>query len=120
MDVKMKTFECKSRTKSGKLLQYIKSEGALYVMLLLPITYYLLFHYVPMYGITIAFKDYNPFLGILESEWVGLDVFKEIFRMKEFSQAVRNTLVLNLLNVILGFPVPIILTSVMLHRTTRI
>ena len=115
MDVKMKTVECKSRTKSGKLLQYIKSEGALYVMLLLPISYYLLFHYVPMYGITIAFKDYNPFLGILESEWVGLDVFKEIFRMKAFSQAVRNTLVLNLLNVVLGFPVPIIL-AIMLNE----
>ena len=84
----MKTVKCNSCTKKGKILQYLKSEGALYVMLLLPIAYYLLFHYVPMYGITIAFKDYNPFLGVWESDWVGLEVFKEIFRMKEFSSEI--------------------------------
>lgn len=104
-----------NQKKNGKLLQYLRREGALYVMLFLPIAYYILFHYVPIYGVTIAFKDYNPFLGIMESEWVGLDIFREIFRMKEFSRAVRNTLVLNLINVVLGFPVPVIL-AIMLNE----
>ena len=87
----------------------------LYIMLVLPIAYYILFHYAPMYGTIIAFKDYNPFEGIMGSEWVGLEVFREIFRMSEFWRAVRNTLILNLFSLIIGFPVPIIL-AVMLNE----
>lgn len=88
---------------------YFKNHVLLYVMLLLPIAYYIIFHYVPMYGLTIAFKDYNMFQGITKSPWVGFDVFKEIFRMPEFFKSIRNTLVLNVLNLILGFPAPVIL-----------
>lgn len=107
--------------KPNKFISYMKSEGALYVMLLLPLVYYLVFHYAPMYGVTIAFKDYNPFVGIFESEWIGLEVFKEIFRMKEFARAVRNTLMLNLMNILFGFPIPVLI-AIMLNevRQTRL
>jgi len=62
-----------------------------------------------MYGTTIAFKDYNLFDGMFKSEWIGFETFKSVFRMKEFSRAVLNTLRLNFLSLIFGFPSPIIL-----------
>jgi len=88
---------------------YIKKDYLLYLMLILPVAFYITFCYVPMYGIVIAFKDYNIFSGIFGSEWIGFDVFKEIFKMSEFTRSLRNTLVLNLINLFLGFPIPIIL-----------
>jgi putative aldouronate transport system permease protein len=88
---------------------YIKSHYLLYLMLLLPIAYYALFHYGPMFGLLIAFKNYNMFKGVFASEWAGFDIFKEILRMPEFVRSIRNTLTLNLLDLILGFPAPIIL-----------
>ena len=62
-----------------------------------------------MSGLVIAFKNYSIFKGIWGSEWAGMDVFKEIFRMPEFSRSIRNTLILNVLDLVLGFPAPIIL-----------
>lgn len=84
----------------------------LYLLLVLPVVYFLLFRYVPMYGVTIAFKDFNIFTGILESEWNGLTQFQEVFSTREFYQVLRNTLVLNLLDLIVGFPFPIFLAIV--------
>ena len=69
----------------------------LYVMLLPVLLYYIIFKYVPMYGITMAFKDYNVFKGVFESPWCGFDVFQKIFDNKNFWLVVRNTLSLNLL-----------------------
>ena len=80
----------------------------LYVLMILPMVYFLTFRYLPMGGVVVAFKDYNMFKGIWASEWVGFDVFREIFSMPEFYRAVRNTLMLNVFS-LLTFPVPIIL-----------
>jgi putative aldouronate transport system permease protein len=78
--------------------------------MLIPVfAYYLIFHYVPMYGVTIAFKDYNMFEGIFRSPWVGMDNFRRIFSTSDFYTVLRNTLLLNLLSLIFGFPGPIIL-----------
>lgn len=71
--------------------------------------YYLIFCYAPMYGVTIAFQDYNMFAGVLGSEWVGLENFQRIFSTGDFYIVLRNTLVLNLLSLIFGFPGPIII-----------
>ncbi len=81
----------------------------LYVMLLLPLTYFIVFRYFPIYGVQIAFKDFKIFKGITESAWVGLDVFRQIFAMQGFYTALRNTFLLNGLDLFFGFPVPIIL-----------
>ena len=81
----------------------------MYLLLVLPIIYYAVFRYAPMYGVTIAFKDYNIFAGITKSDWIGLDVFRDIFQMKEFYRTVRNTFLLNFLDLLFGFPFPIIL-----------
>lgn len=96
----------KSGTSAGT---YFRNHWLLYAMLILPVAYYILFQYVPMYGLLIAFKDYNMFKGVWASDWVGLDVFREIFKTSNFWLSIRNTLVLNLLSLGLGFPAPIIL-----------
>ena len=98
-----------------KVIQYLRKDGAMYLMLLLPVCYYLLFHYAPMYGVIVAFKDYNPVLGIMKSEWIGTEIFRDIFKMKEFWSAVKNTLMLNMLNLLFGFPAPILL-AIMLNE----
>ena len=86
----------------------------LYVMLLPVLLYYIIFKYVPMYGITMAFKDYNVFKGVFESPWCGFDVFQKIFDNKNFWLVVRNTLSLNLLTLAVSFPLTIVV-SLMLN-----
>jgi putative aldouronate transport system permease protein len=99
---------------------YFRNHYILYLMLVPVIAYYIIFHYVPMGGLVIAFKDYNMFRGMLASEWVGLDNFKEIFRLPEFFRSIRNTLVLNVLSLVLGFPAPIILALMLNELKTNL
>ncbi len=88
----------------------------LYAMLALPIAYYILFCYKPMTGVVIAFQKYNLFKGIWGSKWVGLDNFIFVVeKMRDFPIALWNTIYLNLLGLICGFPVPIVL-AIMLNE----
>ena len=91
----------------------------LYVMLILPVAFYLIFCYKPMLGIVVAFEKYNMFKGMWNSPWVGLENFKFVMSMSDFSAALFNTLWLNLLGLIAGFPVPIIL-AIMLNEMRSI
>ncbi|BFT70936.1 sugar ABC transporter permease [Paenibacillus sp. P36] len=95
--------------KKNSILRSIKRDSLLYLLLLLPMAYILIFKYAPIYGVLMAFQDYNIFQGISGSEWVGLDVFKFIFEQNSFYRALTNTLVLNFLDLIAGFPAPILL-----------
>ena len=80
------------------------------VLMFLPVlVYFLVFRYLPMYGITLAFKKFNLGLGILGSPWVGLDNFTTLFRTQTFLRAVRNTVIISLQRLIFSFPMPIIL-----------
>lgn len=88
---------------------YFARNWQLYALLVLPLAYFLIFKYGPMYGVLIAFKDYNLFKGVAESPWVGLNVFREVFGMSDFYKALRNTLMLNLLDLLVSFPAPIVL-----------
>jgi putative aldouronate transport system permease protein len=81
----------------------------LYLLLLVPLLVLFVFSYLPMAGLILAFQDYNIFKGIFGSVWAGLEVFKEIFRMSSFWVALRNTFMLNGLNLLVGFPAPIVL-----------
>lgn len=90
-------------------IRYTLRYWQLYIMLLPVIAYFFVFKYMPLYGVTIAFKEFNMFKGIAESAWVGFDVFREIFSMQGFYIALRNTFLLNGLDFIFGFPAPIIL-----------
>lgn len=80
------------------------------VLLFLPVLgYFIIFRYVPMYGITLAFKQYNLGLGILRSPWVGLDNFTVLFASPLFVRAVQNTVIISLQRLVFGFPMPIVL-----------
>lgn len=95
--------------KQKEFWKYFKRHYAFYVMLVIPLIYYLVFKYIPMGGLVIAFEDYNLRKGIFGSEWVGLKNFQNLFKMSLFWRAVRNTFLLNSLDLLLGFPIPIIL-----------
>ncbi|MGO4108292.1 ABC transporter permease [Paenibacillus sp. YAF4_2] len=81
----------------------------LYLLMILPIAYFILFKYVPMYGAAIAFQDYSIFKGVGGSPWIGFENFQELFKMSQFYDVVRNTLMLNFLDLIFSFPAPIFL-----------
>ncbi|WP_430158600.1 ABC transporter permease [Paenibacillus algorifonticola] len=85
------------------------------MLLILPVAYFLVFKYGPMYGIIIAFKDFNFFQGINGSEWIGFDAFKEVFAMADFYKTLRNTLMLNFLDLLVSFPAPLFL-AIMLYE----
>ena len=91
---------------------------SLYIMLFIPIIYFIVFHYLPLGGIVVAFKQYNIFQGIWDSPWVGLAHFKEVFASGEFRTALRNTIVLNLGELFITFPFPIVL-AVLLNEMSN-
>jgi putative aldouronate transport system permease protein len=91
-----------------KPLNYWRDNYDLYLMILPALAFYFVFKYVPIYGIVLAFKDYKFNLGIMGSPWSGLENFRDVFKATLFWQALRNTLWLNLLSLIVGFPLPII------------
>lgn len=94
---------------------YFRRYWQLYALLVLPMAYFIIFKYGPMYGIQIAFKDFNFFQGIMGSEWIGLEAFKEVFGMSDFYLTLRNTLMLNFLDLLVSFPAPLIL-AIMLYE----
>ncbi|MDI4648420.1 ABC transporter permease [Cohnella hashimotonis] len=94
---------------TGGPLRAIRKHWDLYLMALPAIALIVIFKYLPMYGVIIAFKDYNPMQGVLDSEWVGFRFFRELFLFDEFPQVVRNTVAISLMKLVFGFPVPIIL-----------
>lgn len=89
--------------------KYFKKHKWLYIMLMPALVYYLVFCYIPMYGATIALKDFNPRLGILGSPWVGFQVFQELFQMEKFYSVFWNTISISFTRLIFGFPFPIII-----------
>ncbi len=78
-------------------------------MLLPGLIYYIIFRYVPMYGVVIAFKDFNARLGILGSPWIGFEQFIRFFTHPYFFRLVRNTFLISFYSLLIGFPAPIIL-----------
>ncbi len=86
----------------------IKSNKMIYLMLLPVVAYFVIFKYVPLFGIQIAFKSFSPFKGILGSPWVGLDNFKSFFESYYFVRLLKNTLLISIFDIIAGFPAPII------------
>ncbi len=94
---------------------WFKRDWRLYAMLAIPVIWYILFCYKPMIGVVIAFQKYSLVKGMWGSRWVGLDNFEFVMGLRDFPLALQNTLYLNLLGLIVGFPVPIIL-AIMLNE----
>lgn len=109
----MKTNKVKQSTvKRSNFLNYIKRYWTLYLLLLLPMTYFIIFKYIPMTYIQIAFKKYSIVQSVWDMEWAknhGFEFFIKAFSNRDFLYALRNTLLLNFLDLIVGFPAPIIL-----------
>ena len=90
------------------LIDNVRQHPVLYIMALPVILYFIVFHYAPMYGLVIAFKNYVPARGIMGSKWVGLSQFSKFFNDMYFFRLILNTLVINLKLLLFGFPVPIV------------
>ena len=92
-----------------RVIKDFKRNKYLYLMVIPVIGFYIVFHYKPMYGAIISFKDYNPGKGIIGSEWVGFKHFLDFFNSYHFWRVLRNTLLISVYSIIFGFPAPIIL-----------
>ncbi|MBO7745612.1 sugar ABC transporter permease [Paenibacillus sp. MWE-103] len=86
-----------------------KRSWELYLLVLLPVLYLIIFQYIPMFGVVIAFKDFNVVKGILGSPWAGFKHFHELFRSPNFPLLIKNTLLISLYSLLAGFPIPILL-----------
>lgn len=102
----------KEKKKNHFSWKIVKNKWQLLAMFLLPLTWYIIFCYVPMYGIQLAFRDYNPRLGYLGSSFVGLLWFKQFFSSYYWENIIWNTFSISLYSIIFGFPVPIILAII--------
>lgn len=90
------------------VLKQLNKSKYLYLLLLLPMVYFILFKYKPMYGVIIAFKDFTVKKGIMDSPWVGLEHFTSFLTDPGFFLIFKNTIILSLLSIIICFPIPII------------
>jgi putative aldouronate transport system permease protein len=101
--------------KNNKIIKEIVRDKWVYIFMIPGILYFIIFKYIPMGGIMIAFQNYHPFKGFFGSEWVGFYHFQRLFSEPDFYKLLRNTLMLSLYNLGLGFPAPIIL-AIMLNE----
>lgn len=102
-----------------RLFRDLRKNKFRYLIVLPVIAYYILFCYKPMYGAIIAFKDYNPSLGILESPWAGFKHFTAFFESFYFWRILKNTVVISVTSLLFGFPAPILLALLINEVTSR-
>lgn len=103
----------------GKMLKSdFRTNKMIYLLAIPVLLYYIVFHYVPMYGASIAFKNFSPGKGILGSPWVGFKHFTSFFNSYYFISVLRNTFLINLYDLLWGFPAPIIF-ALMLNEVRK-
>lgn len=105
-----KTREINKRKKAWN---YFWANRYLYLLLFPCVVYFIVFNYVPMYGLILAFKDFKFSQGIMGSAWVGLENFKYIFKLENFYQVLGNSLYLSTLRLVFFFPIPVVLALAM-------
>ncbi|AUD15374.1 MULTISPECIES: sugar ABC transporter permease [unclassified Planococcus (in: firmicutes)] len=111
-----KTSQATKSKESRK--NYIKNNFILYLFLVPAVVLVFIFNYIPMYGVTIAFKDFSPIEGIMGSEWIGFDHFINFLQSPNFQQIFMNTIKLSAFELLIGFPIPVIL-ALMLNQLRR-
>ncbi len=104
----LKRKNSKHKDKRDKMSFLPSRDVPIYFLLAPAVLLLLIFHYVPIYGIIIAFQNYSPFKGILESDWVGFYHFKKFLTDVSFWRVMRNTIIINIYSLIFSFPAPII------------
>lgn len=99
----------KKRTVSGEYLKkdFLKNYQ-IYIMMSVGVVYFIIFHYLPMFGIVMAFQDFNPAKGFFRSKWVGFEHIIDFVTSPYFPRLLRNTLLINVYQLIFVFPIPII------------
>ncbi|PYI54281.1 ABC transporter permease [Paenibacillus flagellatus] len=107
-----------STVRLRRLQRAVRRNIPLYFLFVPVIVFFAIFKYAPMFGLVIAFKDYNFADGIMGSPWVGLKHYEMIFGNPQMLQIIRNTLLLSILGIVVGFPVPIAL-AIMLNEVRR-
>lgn len=117
VEQKMKLNATKAGNYKNKIT-YIKNHYPLYLLIMPAVILTIIFRYIPMYGVVLAFKDFSYAKGILGSEWVGFKYFKQFMTSPNFGVIFMNTLKLSVYGLILGFPAPIIL-AIMLNQVRR-
>lgn len=98
-----------------RIRRVLRRDWQLLLLCVVPILYFVIFHYIPMYGVQIAFKDFRAVDGIWGSAWCGLKHFKRFFSSSQFWPLIKNTLGLSFLQILLGFPIPVLL-AIMLNQ----
>lgn len=96
----------------------IMANWELYLLISLPVAYFFIFRYMPMYGVIIAFKNFSAAQGIWGSPWVGFEHFTAFFESYNFAQILKNTIFLSLLLLFISFPVPILI-ALMLNQVAQ-
>lgn len=113
METKIKKSSAYSVQNKYSFLQKVKRDfkinKSLYLMIIPVVLFYALFCYKPMYGVILAFKEYSPAKGVIGSRWVGLKYFYDFVNGVFFVRTLRNTIMINVVNLIFGFPAPVIL-----------
>lgn len=112
-------MERKMQLGKNTLFKSITKHWEYYLLALPGILYFIVFKYVPMYGVTIAFKDYSIYKGIMESPWVGMKVFERLFRLAGFERALGNTVILSLMKLLTGFPAAILVAMLLNELRSR-
>ncbi|WP_413375465.1 ABC transporter permease [Paenibacillus taichungensis] len=107
-----------TNSKRSVFMRRLRRQKWFFIMLTPGLIYFLLYKYLPMWGILIAFQDYQPFEGIFRSEWVGFKHFQQFFSDETFWLLFRNTLILAVYNIVFFFPLPIII-ALMLNEVTK-
>jgi len=97
-----------SKGMETKMVKILKNNWRLYMLLLPGVIWLIVFMYIPMYGVTIAFKDYNAKLGILGSPWAGMKYFNQFFSTNIAYTVIKNTIALSVLTLFVAFPIPVL------------
>jgi len=107
------------RERLGKEWRLCRNHKWIYLLMILPLLHFVIFCYVPMYGVVMAFKDYKYNLGVMQSPWIGFQNFELLFGMPYFWKVFRNTILISLGRIVFEFPMPIILALVLNEVTNN-
>jgi putative aldouronate transport system permease protein len=105
---------------SSVLSRRIRKTWQLYIFILPAMVFYIIFKYMPIYGLQMAFQDYSPFLGYWKSPWVGFQHFKTFFNSPRSLSIIWNTLRISITSLFVGFPAPIVLALMLHHAGNRV
>jgi putative aldouronate transport system permease protein len=108
------TVKCKKyKYERSTLWKTIVSYKYYYLLIIVPILFYLIFAYTPMYGATLAFKQFRYDKGIFNSPWIGLENFRMMLKDRDFVSAFRNTFIISMMKIVICFPIPIVMALLM-------